>query len=69
MNKYNKFLVYCFLTGLLSVFMGATQKLSGNDNYHFAIFAGLIIEVSVITFFIIHNFSKICIYLSELNSK
>ncbi len=69
MNKYNKFLVYCFLTGLLAVFVGATQKLSGNENYHFAIFAGLTLESLVITFFIIHNYNRLRFYLSELNSK
>ena len=63
------FLVYCFLTGLLAVFIGATQKLSGNANFHFAIYAGVTIEILVITFFIIHNYHRLRFYISELKSK
>lgn len=69
MKTYNNFLLYSFATGMIAVFIGATQKLSGNDNYHFAILAGLSIELLVIIFFLLHNYHKLKIYLVELKSK
>lgn len=55
-----------FLTGLIAVFIGATQKLNGNVNYHVAIGAGMVIELIAIAFFIFHNYQRLKLFVINL---
>ncbi len=66
MKHYNKFLAYWFVSGLIAVFIGATQKLGGNINYHYAIFAGLTIEIFVIIFFVYHNYLQLKSFVADM---
>ncbi len=66
MVKYNRFLLFMFLTGNVAIFIGSTQKLYENGNFSYAIYIGLLINLFVLTLFIYHNFTPIKTFLKSL---
>lgn len=59
MNNYNRFLLGVFLTGSLAIFIGALQKISGSELYHYALITGLVVKIMAIGLFIRYNFTDL----------
>jgi len=59
MKKYNNFLLTMILSGIIAIIIGSLQKLNGNSNYHYALSAGLLIELFATVCFLFYNFQLI----------
>lgn len=59
MDKKNKLLVILLIMGLIAILIGSNLKVNGNQNAHYTLFTGLILEIGSVLGLILYNLSKI----------